>query len=265
MRSPAVLVPAFVLLAGTGYFIARPKEYVGPAAIEAKLDQAPSQSDDRIADEYDAELVRNALTSRNLTDTDATAIVGAAGRRYMRRKFAYNAARQEVDAGRAAVGTLDSPRKEMELARRVCDVVESFGRRPNDSTLQADMEMERRLAFLPGNLGGLAEHHDGRLTFTDADLKQLEHEFLTTFRRPLPVSARGDTAVHRSMGFDHRGRTDVAVSPDTTEGAWVRRYLTGKGVSFFAFRSAVSGKATGAHIHIGPASSRPRGPFACPA
>jgi len=103
---------------------------------------------------------------------------------------------------------------------------------------------------------GLAEHHEGRLTFTDQDLKQLEREFQGTFGRALPVSTRGDSAVHRAMGFDHRGRTDVAVSPDTTEGAWVRRYLTAKGVSFFAFRSAVRGKATGAHIHIGPASGK---------
>ncbi len=256
MRSPAVLVSAFILLASTGYFIARPKENAGLAAIEARLDRTPAQFEDAAADEYDAELVRNALKSKNLTDAQSTAMVGAAGRRYMRRKLAYNAAKEAVDAGKAAAGTLGSLRKEMDLARRVCDLTESFGRPADQITLRAEMEMERRLAFLPSNLGGLAEHYDGRLTFSDGDLKQLEHEFLTTFGRPLPVSARGETAVHRSMGFDHRGRTDVAVSPETTEGMWVRRYLTAKGVSFFAFRSAVPGKATGAHIHIGLASGK---------
>ena len=260
MRSLAVFVPALLLLAGTGYFLARPKENGGLAAVEARLDQSPMQSEDRIADDYDAELVRNLLNRRNLSDADSASLVGAAGRRYMRRKMAYEQAKQDVDAARAAPGTLSFALKEVELSRRVCDLVESIGRRPDEGALAADLEMERRLAFLPGNLGGLAEHHDGRLTFTDADLKQLEQEFLRTFGRALPVSARGDTAVHRALGFDHRGRTDVAVSPDTTEGAWVRRYLTEKGVSFFAFRSAVAGKATGAHIHIGPASGhRARG------
>jgi hypothetical protein len=40
----------------------------------------------------------------------------------------------------------------------------------------------------------------------------------------------------------------------------VRRYLIAKGVPFLAFRGAVRGQATGAHIHIGLPSSRiPRG------
>jgi hypothetical protein len=253
MRSPAIFMSAFVLLAGTGYFISRPKENAGPSSVEAGLNPSSPSLEDRTADEYDAELVRNALNSQHLTDADTAAMVGAAGRRYMRRKIAYTTALQ---AGKSTPEAMDSLRKDMEQARRVCDTTESFGRRTDTATLQADMELERRLAFLPSSLGGLAEHHDGRLSFTDADLNQLEHEFLGTFGRPLPVSARGDSAVHRAMGFDHRGRTDVAVSPDTTEGVWVRRYLTAKGVSFFAFRSAVAGKATGAHIHIGPASGK---------
>jgi hypothetical protein len=48
----------------------------------------------------------------------------------------------------------------------------------------------------------------------------------------------------------------VALSPSQPQGVWARRYLTEKHVTFFAFRSAVPGKATGAHIHIGPASTR---------
>jgi len=58
------------------------------------------------------------------------------------------------------------------------------------------------------------------------------------------------------MGFDHRGRFDVALNPGGAEGAWVRRYLTAKRVLFLAFRGAVRGQATGAHIHIGKPSTR---------
>jgi hypothetical protein len=49
---------------------------------------------------------------------------------------------------------------------------------------------------------------------------------------------------------------DVAVSPENSEGLWLRRYLSGKGISYFAYRSAVRGQATGAHIHMGAASRR---------
>jgi hypothetical protein len=58
------------------------------------------------------------------------------------------------------------------------------------------------------------------------------------------------------MGFDHRNRVDVAVHPDQPEGVWLRDYLMQNGIPFFAFRQAVRGKATGAHIHIGPISTR---------
>jgi hypothetical protein len=66
----------------------------------------------------------------------------------------------------------------------------------------------------------------------------------------------GETAVHRALGFDHHGRVDVALYPDTTEGVWLRQYLAQNHIPYIAFRHAVPGKATGAHIHIGPMSTR---------
>jgi hypothetical protein len=65
----------------------------------------------------------------------------------------------------------------------------------------------------------------------------------------------GETAVHRALGFDHRNRVDVAVHPDQPEGVWLRQYLELHYIPYFAFRRAVPGKATGAHIHIGPMST----------
>jgi hypothetical protein len=75
------------------------------------------------------------------------------------------------------------------------------------------------------------------------------------FGKPLPVSALGETAVHRALGFDHRGRVDVALHPDLPEGIWLREFLRENHIPFFAFRQAVPGRATGAHIHIGPMST----------
>jgi len=72
----------------------------------------------------------------------------------------------------------------------------------------------------------------------------------------LPVSADGETAVHQAMGFDHRNRVDVALFPDTAEGKWLRHYLEASSIPYYAFRSLVVGKATAAHIHIGPPSTR---------
>jgi len=48
----------------------------------------------------------------------------------------------------------------------------------------------------------------------------------------------------------------VAIHPDQPEGHWLLEYLVEKHISYFAFRHPVAGKATGAHIHIGPMSTR---------
>jgi hypothetical protein len=37
---------------------------------------------------------------------------------------------------------------------------------------------------------------------------------------------------------------------------WLRRYLQSQKIPYYAFTHAVPGKATGAHIHIGPGSTR---------
>jgi len=123
----------------------------------------------------------------------------------------------------------------------------------------AEAELGKTLTYSPAAMMrlGLTDRYNGSTnTLSDAELKQLEEAFQKQFGRALPVSAKGDSASHRALGFDHRGRVDVAVNPLQSEGVWLRRYLSGKGVTFFAFSSAVRGKATGAHIHIGAASGR---------
>jgi hypothetical protein len=257
MRFPVVVVPGILLLAGAFYFFARAKENFGRPADGSQFDQsAPSPAVD-LADESDRELVRSLLGSQILSEEQSNSLVRAAGRRYMRRKLAYTAAKQAVDAARAAPAGLDPLRRDMEAARKVCDVAESLGRRTQQSAAvaQADWELERRFAYIPSTMVGLAERFDGVSGFTEADLGEMEQAYLKHFGKPMPVSTRGDSTVHRAMGFDHRGRFDVAVSPSQPEGVWARRYLTEKHVTFFAFRSAVPGRATGAHIHIGPAST----------
>ncbi len=101
------------------------------------------------------------------------------------------------------------------------------------------------------------EHYEGDGAFNESrDLPPLELAFATQFDRPLPISAEGETEVHRALGFDHRGRVDVAVVPDAPEGVWLRQYLQVRKIPYYAFSHAIPGKATAAHIHIGPGSTR---------
>jgi hypothetical protein len=93
-----------------------------------------------------------------------------------------------------------------------------------------------------------------RWALTDA--AKVDAFFRGTFGRPLPVSAFGQTATHNHLGFDHRESLDVALHPDSAEGRAVMDYLRAQGIPFMAFRGALAGSATGAHIHIGRPSQR---------
>jgi hypothetical protein len=94
----------------------------------------------------------------------------------------------------------------------------------------------------------------GRWALSDA--AKVGSFFASKFGRSLPISAYGQSATHDRLGFDHRNSVDVAVHPDSAEGQTLMAYLKGAGIPFIAFRRAVSGSATGAHIHIGYPSHR---------
>jgi hypothetical protein len=96
----------------------------------------------------------------------------------------------------------------------------------------------------------------GGSDLTAAASDDLDRFFLARFARALPVSARGQTAVHDRLGLDHRRALDVAVHPDSPEGRVLIEYLRGQHVPFLAFRGVVPGASTGAHIHVGRASIR---------
>ena len=96
----------------------------------------------------------------------------------------------------------------------------------------------------------------GTRAWSPAIIRSVEEFFTHTFGRTLPVSAFGQTAVHDRLGFDHRNAVDIAVHPDTPEGRAVMQWLKQAGISYIAFRSAVPGSSTGAHIHIGEPSQR---------
>lgn len=168
--------------------------------------------------------------------------------------------RKLVEAGVAAPTSLTPHIEEMDSRRRTLDLAESRVRLWNqllemaraEQARQAEMEAENQIAMR------LSESDPSYGILSPGGLKRLETEYERTFGRPLPISAKGDTVFHRSIGFDHRGRIDVAVSPETSEGRWLRYWLDAARIPYIAFSSAVPGQATAPHVHIGPPSLKLR-------
>jgi hypothetical protein len=98
--------------------------------------------------------------------------------------------------------------------------------------------------------------YGGSSGWTLARASNVQSFFVSQFGRQLPISAYGQSATHNRMRFDHSNSIDVAVHPDSAEGRALIAYLRSAGIPFLAFRSAVPGAATGAHIHIGYPSHR---------
>jgi hypothetical protein len=155
-------------------------------------------------------------------------------------------------------------KKELEESERVLStalykVAETKKQIGESVNLIAEATAEEQLVKLgPGtyrsNAALIRYNGTGRWVLTDAAKVQSFYAF--TFNQALPISAFGQTAVHDHLGFDHRNSIDVAVSPDSTEGQTLMAYLRSSGIPFIAFRQAVRGSATGAHIHIGYPSRR---------
>ena len=129
-------------------------------------------------------------------------------------------------------------------------------------TLVVEAEAEGQLAALPPPPAGETQEtptllrHSGERQWSLAMAPAVSRFFADRFGRPLPVSAFGQTRTHERLGFDHRNAIDVAVHPDSPEGQALMAWLRERGVSFLAFRSAVPGVSTGAHLHIGAPSAR---------
>jgi hypothetical protein len=185
------------------------------------------------------------------------AIVGAAQRRLDHQKAWTEKIRVLIESGLAPPSDLiptglELHSRESDLASAQArifaktEAVASAARSSHkDETIPLDFEI------------GKMEHFEGLGTFDETrELHAIEKAFEAEFDRPLPISADGETEVHRALGFDHRGRIDVAIDPRAPEGIWLRQYLRSRKIPYYAFTSAVVGKATGAHIHIGPGSNR---------
>ena len=211
-----------------------------------------------IADAEDAALLRKTLYGADLSEEQTDQMMAAADRRLDRRKKAVEEAKRLIAGGVASQLSLTPALAEMDSARKERDLAESRARLSRELAQMALNEelLQNKLTQEPAEAKTLADRFDGDGIFSMGTMSRVQMEFSKHFGKPLPVSAVGETAVHRSLGFNHTGRVDVALHPSLPEGRWLLEYLTDHRIPYFAFRHAVPGKATGAHIHIGPMSTR---------
>jgi hypothetical protein len=229
------------------------------AVAQSKL----AEAEEALGDAQDDEVLRGTLygtlTVQDLTEKQSEDMVAAAQRRYDRQKAKVERYQKLVEAGvlaRAEIEPLamelDSRRITVDLARNRAKLLEDLAAMANtESTL-----MQRDETTVHDSRA--MQRFDGDGVFSPADLKKIMTAYESRFHKPLPISANGETSVHRALGFDHRGRVDVALNPDQEEGTWLLAYLHKHDIPYYAFRAALPGKATGPHIHLGPGSTRLR-------
>jgi hypothetical protein len=238
--------------------VERVREQVAAGLLPAsKLAEAQRALDDATDEAVLDQTLYAHVEIQDLTEAQAAQMIAAAQRRVDRTQA-------EVDRGHELIAEHVAPKDyssdaEAELVRRQLVLHQARERAEllTEIVAMVHAEMEHAEPGQPKGSKAAEEFVSGSHgLLTTKDIKDLTLAFEKKFDRPMPVSARGETAVHRALGFDHSGRIDVAVLPDSAEGKWLRAYLEKKDIPYYAFRIAIAGKATGAHIHVGPGSTR---------
>jgi hypothetical protein len=233
-------------------------------AVGAMAPARLAEAKQKVADSQDTAILNRTLYGKisleDFTDQQAAEMIAAAERRLARQQENVDRQNKLVEAGVLAKVEIAPAIAELDARKAVVDVAKARAHLVQEIVDMANAE-QVALSIIPAptNDDGHApvvEHFQGIGRFSDGDLKRVTLEFEKEFSRPLPVSAKGETAVHKSLGFDHRGRVDVGLNPDSSEGQWIRKYLAENNIPYIAFRRAVSGQATAPHIHIGPPSPR---------
>ncbi len=209
----------------------------------------------------DMSILRRSIYSQDLLPEQAEQMVAVAQRVVLRRQRSLIEMQQLVSSGvisraeaESSGADFERSRTELHLAETRAHLIQQMAETLRIEKGIANLEMQ--VDSHPEWNGAVYTRYDGKGSVTPAEIEKVTVAFSTRFAKAMPISANGETALHKSLGFDHRGRVDVAVSPDQPEGAWLMRFLESNRIPYFAFRMAVPGKATGAHIHIGPQSAK---------
>ena len=241
--------------------LARVTELVAAGALpRVRIEQAQANLEDAKDEVILAHDLYGDLPEKGATEAASAEMIAAAERRVDRQQARLDEARKMVAVGVAAQSYLSSFEADLTARQTSLDLAHLRAHLMADRAAMNQQQPTVVEPSLPNDsdlvFQGM-EHFEGDGAFDEArDLPALELAFSSKFDRPLPISAEGETEVHRALGFDHRGRVDVAVVPAAPEGVWLREYLQLRKIPYYAFSRAIPGKATAAHIHIGPGSTR---------
>ena len=244
----------------------RTKELVDMGALaKLKLTEAEQNLADAKDDAVLAHTLYSDLAAKNWSDQLAADGIAAAERRVARQQERIDEMRKLVDQGFIASSAIDPLRQELSTRQIRLNLARSLAQQMKTQAALAQLEesiaasqeaARNEIAGADLVIDGM-EHFEGAGEFTESrDLKVIQAAFEHEFDKELPISADGETNLHRALGLDHRGRVDVAVAPNTREGIWLRGFLKARNIPYYAFTHAMPGKATAAHIHIGPGSTR---------
>jgi hypothetical protein len=220
------------------------------------------QAETTLADvEDEAILSRTLYGSPRIEDLsleDSKLMVEAAQRRIVRQQALVDDRKKLVQEGILAPAEIETEMTELGMRQRTLDLAQGRARLLVQlaEMAKAEQALEHARQGETANPKDIMVRFDGNGVFSPDDLKTVSAEYEKQFHQPLPISALGQTLMHQSLGFDHRNRVDVRLSPDQKEGLWLRAFLERLHIPYLAFREAMPGAATGAHIHIGPASTR---------
>jgi len=237
------------------------RQLFAAGAVSARqVEQAEAAVAQALDDQKIDEAIYGELVLEELTEDQAAAMTAAARRRLAREQARLAEAAKLVSAGVAPSSSLLPYEDSIDRARRTLSSAEERARTVNELIARIHVEQAAQGQPEPGPLQGpmpVVTRFAGGMKFRlDTDFKAVLLAYEKQFDRKLPVSAKGQTALHRTLGFDHRDRVDIALNPDDPEGRWLTAYLEKAMIPFFAFRSSIRGQATAPHIHIGPPSLR---------
>lgn len=231
------------------------------AAPRAALERAMADLEDQADDLILRQTLYGVMRPEETTAEQAAEMIAAAERRLKRKQDRVDALKPLIEEGIMARTELTPHLEELDFRRRTLDLAKSRAEFLEHLAEMAKAEQiiestpDQTYDFGPKPL---VERFLGAGAFSRTDYRRILLAFERHFAKPLPVSADGETALHRALGFDHRGRVDVAVAPDSAEGRWLMETLQKENIPYYAIRGAIAGRATGAHIHIGPPSTRVR-------
>ncbi len=232
------------------------------AAIGAISKTRLTQAEEKLADAQDEDTLRRLLYGKvgveDLSEAQAQEVVAAAQRRVDRVAKQYQGQVSLVEQGVVPKSHIDEFERQLADRRLGLQLAEGRAKIFEDLLNMARAEEifvtelhDEELTPRP-----LVESFMGSGVFKDAHLKYIEAGYEKKFKRPFPVSARGQTSLHTALGFDHSGRVDVGVNPDDEEGQWLRGQLQNLRVPYTVLRAMIPGKSTAPHIHIGLQSTR---------